>query len=209
MASLPGSPWEVVGYVIRVKRDYVTRGAFPGVGTTQGRVRALIEAWDHDHRFTVDAFDTTDAFAAALRAVAPPVRRTHPLRVWRGIVVRDAHPSEAAIGLSWTRSRDIACWFATRHDWPGVRPFVFQVALLPDEIVALHDGRGEQEVLVDPALLELNETPITVDGTSIDLIDLAIDSAPPTDALADWRAAGARYEIRKSVANKLYTRRKD
>jgi hypothetical protein len=171
---------------------------------------ALLEAWDHDDRYLIDAFGTVDAFVEALRAVTPPLRRKRPLRAWRGIVVRDAHPGEAAIGLSWTRSRDIACWFATRHcNIGGVRPFVFQCVFFPHEIVALHDGRGEQEVLVDLAMLQWNEW-ITVDGTGIDRADLVSDSSPPADALADWRAAGQRYAMRKSVADKkLYTRRKE
>jgi hypothetical protein len=162
---------------------------------------ALIEAWEHDDRFTVEAFGTADAFAAALRAVAPPLRRKRPLPVWRGVAVRDAHPAHAAIGLSWTRSRDIACWFATfylaRGDLPGARPFVFSVALLPEEIVALYDVRGEQEVIVDPAMLELNEGPIKVDGTTMMLAELAPDSTAPAGALADWQAAGQRYEAQK------------
>jgi hypothetical protein len=161
---------------------------------------ALMEAWDHDDRHLVDAFETADQLVAALRVVAPPLRRKRPLRVWRGIVVKDAHPGAAAVGLSWTRSRDIACWFATtyggRSDIPGTRPFVFDVALLPEEIVALHDGRDEQEVLVEPRLLELNEAPIVVDGTTITLADLAADSHAPAEVLASWRAAGERYEAR-------------
>lgn len=197
LSSLPNSDRGEAARALYERRGHLKRAVV---------FAALMESWDHDDRVTVDAFNTADAFVAALRAVAPSLRRTRPLRVWRGIVVRDTHPRAAAIGLSWTRSRDIACWFATRHDWPAGRPFVFQAALLPDEIVALHDCRGEQEVLVDPALLELNETPITIDGTGIDLTDLAIDSAPPADALADWCAAGRRYEMRKSVAN---TRRKN
>jgi hypothetical protein len=86
---------------------------------------ALMDAWDHNDREQVEAFETLDAFAAALREVAPPIKRQRPLRVWRGIAVRDGHPGQAAIGLSWTRSRDIACWFATRYqrraDLPGIK----------------------------------------------------------------------------------------
>lgn len=101
--------------------------------------------------------------------------------------------------MSWTRSRDIACWFATtyrnRAKLPGVRPFVFTVQLLPSDILAFHDGRKEQEALVDLAALEGAD--IMVDGTTILTHDLTADSTPPATALADWRAAGERYEARK------------
>lgn len=174
---------------------------------------AFMTAWGHDDRELFEAFETPEAFAAALREVAPPVKRKRSLRVWRGIAVRDAHPGVAAIGLSWTRSREIACWFATRYqrraDLPGIRPFVFTTELEPWEIIAFNNSRGEQEVLVDLAALATLEQAemITVDDTTITTIflkdltadDLTADSTPPADALADWRAAGERYEARKQI----------
>ena len=160
---------------------------------------ALMRAWEYDDGVLVEAFETLDAFAAALCPVAPPIKRKRPLRVWRCIAVRDAHPGHAAIGLSWTRSRDIACWFATtyrnRAKRPGARPFVFTVQLLPSDILAFHDGRKEQEALVDLAALEGAD--IMVDGTTILTHDLTADGTPPAVALADWRAVGERYEARK------------
>lgn len=64
--------------------------------------------------------------------------------------------------------------------------------LEPYMILATHDGRGEQEVLVDP--LQLGNADITVDGTTTRLWELEDDSTAPVAALADWRAAGARYQ---------------
>ena len=155
---------------------------------------AIMYAWEHDYCELIDAFESVSGFpcfglATSLSKVAPKIKRKRRLRVWRGIAVREADPSEAAIGFSWTRSRDVACWFATtypnRADLPGSRPFVFTTMLDPYMILATHDGRGEQEVLVDP--LRLEEDAITVDGTTTRLWELEDDSTAPVGALADWR----------------------
>jgi hypothetical protein len=58
--------------------------------------------------------------------------------------------------------------------------------------------RVKREALVDTDLLTM-ET-ITVDGTTINIDDLAMDSTAPEAALADWRAAGARYEAAKAIS---------
>jgi hypothetical protein len=161
---------------------------------------ALIRAWEHDDRELVNAFETADQFVAALIEVAPPHRRRRPLTAWRGVAVHHAHPGLAAVGLSWTCSRDIACWFAmcfrNRSRLSDVRPFVFRTELDPIEVVALHDERGEQEVIVDVGRLEFN-TSIVVDGTSIELDELEPERCAPAEALASWRAAGERWEEQK------------
>jgi hypothetical protein len=158
---------------------------------------ALMEVWDHDDRELVEAFETPDELAAALREVAPPLKRKRPLKVWRGIIVQQADPAKAAIGLSWTTSCDIACWFATRYDKPNRRPFVFKLAATPEDIIALHNERREQEVLLEPVALDQLTHEIVVEGTGITLDELEPDSRAPEEALARWRAAGQRYEAAK------------
>ncbi len=159
---------------------------------------ALMLAWEHEERSKpIDAFATFDDFIAALREVAPPVMPKPPLRVWRGVAVRDL--ADSAIGLSWTCSRDVACWFATTYHeharQPGIRCLVFTTVVEPSAIIAFNDARGEQEVLVDPAALDLSG--VMVDGTSLCVKDLAADSMPPTEILADWLVAGQRFELFK------------
>jgi hypothetical protein len=74
----------------------------------------LMDVWDWEHNALCEAFGSIDALASALQEVAPPLKLEAPLKVWRGATVhRDDHPAEAAIGLSWTMSFDVACWFAT------------------------------------------------------------------------------------------------
>jgi hypothetical protein len=155
---------------------------------------ALMEVWDHDYRELVEAFETMDELAAALREVAPPLNRKRPLKVWRGIIVEEANPARAAISLSWTTSFDIACWFATRHDKQNRRSFVFELAAMPEEIITLHDTRGEREALLEPARLDHITHEIFVEGSDLTLDDLSRDSRAPQEALARWRAARDRYE---------------
>jgi hypothetical protein len=50
-----------------------------------------------------EAFGSITALANALREVAPPIVLAAPLTVWRGGIVHpDDHPTDIAIGLSWT-----------------------------------------------------------------------------------------------------------
>lgn len=185
-------------------RGYVAREIYEQHRSTNPKLAyaALMTAWEHDHGPTVEAFETEDDFAAALREVAPPIKRKRPLRVWRGIYVRDAHPMEAAVGLSWTRDRDIACWFAMRFsEVSGVRPFVFETYVPPEEIVTFYDGRGEAEVIVDT--VPLYDSWIMVDGTRISHDELGSDSSAPAERLADWRTAWAtQSQIRGRNENK-------
>lgn len=193
MAALPNADRGVLARKLYERRDHIGNALV---------FFALMDVWDHDYREVVNAFgETPDAFTAAVREVAPPIKRRRPVRLWRGIRVLKAHPGDAAIGLSWTRGREIACWFATTYrsygDPPGVRPFVFTVQLMPSDILAFHDGRKEREALVDLSVLEFGGVEITVDGTPIRLNDLESDSVPPAAALADWCVAAGHMRHEK------------
>lgn len=71
-----------------------------------------------------------------------------PVQIFRGVA-----NEEDWEGMSWTTSRKVALKFAKRwsHYGPG---FVFSAVVHPDDILALYRGRGEDEVIVDPAQLE-------------------------------------------------------
>jgi hypothetical protein len=163
---------------------------------------ALIDAWDHDDRVLTEAFSSVDDLATALHGVAPRYKRKRPLPVWRGIIVQhNTHPRDAAVGMSWTRNRHIACWFATRRYNPSLRPFVFALNAMPEEIIALHDGRGEQEVLLEPAALVWLTDAIFAEGSTTSYDELEPDSRPTDGQLAQWQAAGARYEATARTPN--------
>lgn len=161
---------------------------------------ALMHVWDWEHHALVEAFGTIDALAGALREVAPRLKLDRPLKVWRGVMVHDTdhNPVDAAIGLSWSTSFDSACWFATERagfaQLLGGRPFVFELAASPKEIIALYDGRGECEALLEPVRLDLVTHDMVVEGTTIRVADLQSGSCAPAEAIERWRVAGARYE---------------
>jgi hypothetical protein len=151
----------------------------------------MMAAWDHDHGHVVDAFGSHYDFGCCLSEVAPPLRRLYKaVRVWRGVQLQPGdHPAEAANGISWTRNRDVACWFALRYDVPEWRPFVFQVDLGPGGIVALHHARGEHEAIINLEELEGDWNSIVVDGSSVRLDDLEPDIRAPEHLVARWRRA--------------------
>ena len=190
LAALPNGDRGVAARTLYELRDRI--------GATLA-YEALIEAWIHDHPFLLEAFGTADNFVKALSEVAPPIKQQRSLRVWRGIAVSEAHPGDAAVGISWTRHGEVACWFACwfapRFPSLDVRPFVFTTQLEPSAIVASHNRRNEREVMVNLAALAWAS--ITVDGTTIAVEGLETDSLAPRAALAKWCAAGARYDENK------------
>src|SRR6266487_4057528 len=125
----------------------------------------------------------------------PSLKLTKPVRAYRGVIVTEGDPAAPAIELSWTRSRDIACWFVLRvYLFAGVdlgvyRPFVFFTVLQPDMIVTAHDGRGEAELIVEPSMLGEELEAIRVDGTRLTLFDLDEDSRAPEAVIAKWLRA--------------------
>ncbi len=68
-----------------------------------------------------------------------------PLRVWRAQVGR-------TIGLSWTTNSERARWFRARNERAGRRDArIMHAVAQPRDVLALIDGRNEDEVLVSPA----------------------------------------------------------
>jgi hypothetical protein len=104
-----------------------------GVGATYVGIMA---AWDHDHRETVDAFGSIEQFIRALRDVAPPLDLQAPkhMEIWRGAVMDRDDALRCAIGLSWTRSRSVACWFALHDMCQPSSPPLFPLCSTPISI---------------------------------------------------------------------------
>jgi hypothetical protein len=157
----------------------------------------MMAAWDHDHEEMHKAFGDLLKLADALRDVAPPITRKKRLRVWRGIIVDKGDPSDAVIGLSWTRNRDVACWFAMRwHGWnPVLRPFVFEMVAERAEIIAFHNGRSEFEAIIHPLTIDADCTCwIEGENSSVD----QLDGRAPDAAVERWRRSFERYERHKN-----------
>jgi hypothetical protein len=117
-----------------------------------------------------------------------------PIRAWRGIIVRDSDPREAAAGISWTTDRNVAAWFAMRYrkDSDGTRSFVFTAEFDPDAVVAFHNDRHEAEVIV--GLRGFYSRPVFVDFDESALESLNGMAAPSDLALASWQEASVRHE---------------
>jgi hypothetical protein len=173
-----------------------------GVGATY---LGIMAAWDHDHRETVDAFGSIEQFIGALRDVAPPLDLQAPkhMEIWRGAVVDRDDALRCAIGLSWTRSRSVACWFALHGYVPALQPSLVPVVLHANldqsAIVAKHKARAEQEVIVDVNRLCLANGTVSLDGANISLggirfADFDPDGTAVAQLIARWRLASARYE---------------
>jgi hypothetical protein len=159
-------------------------------------------AWDHDERDTINAFGSADQFIAALKDVAPPLTirsRSKRVSAWRGVIIDRADCLHSALGVSWTRSRNVACWFAMRYYVPEIQPSLY---LDSRAIVATHNGRCEQELLVDVQQL-LNHV-ITIDGYgSFEPSELHSGSEATRYVIAGWRRAANRYERWKSARNRI------
>jgi hypothetical protein len=161
----------------------------------------MMAAWDHDHEELHEAFDNDLLrLADALRGVAPPITRENRLRVWRGVIVDKGDPSDAVMGLSWTRNRDVACWFAMRWHGrnPALRPFVFEMVVEPTQIIAFHNGRSEFEAIIHPTAIDPDST-CWVEGEN-SLVD-QLDGRAPDTAVERWRRAFERYEHDKNARN--------
>ncbi len=172
----------------------------------------LMEAWDHDHREVVEAFGSPEQLVIALKKVAPPLGGNLSKRVdvWRGAVVGREDPLWSSIGLSWTRSRSVACWFALRDYVPTLQPSLVPAVLRANiertAVVALHNARAEQEIIIDVHELTRAGTDIAFDGTELVLSnsrDRFVDFCPDNSAfaylIADWRLASARYQHWKTI----------
>jgi hypothetical protein len=150
--------------------------------------RGLMEAWNHDHAWVLSAFGSGIAFAAALRDVNPARKTEARIIAWRGV-----DNVNAALGLSWTTMRGVACWFAVRS--PRKTPFVFRCELHPEDVVARYNGRCEHELIVDPLRMDLSC--VSLDDPSKEFETYACDIVAHEDvspaAIADWRIASNGY----------------
>jgi hypothetical protein len=171
----------------------------------------VIAAWDHDHRVVIEAFGSSEQLVAALKKVAPHFDSgsATQIEVWRGAVVNRSDTLLHAVDLCWSRSRNVACWFSLR-DYvpvlqPSVAPVVFRAKIDRSVVVARHNSRAEQEVIVDVGLLRAGYavTLDGIDGRPLNERDRIADLCPDREAfdrlLDDWRRAGARYGHWKSI----------
>lgn len=185
------------------------RHRFLGAGAAYA---GLMEAWDHDHRDVVEAFGSPEQLVTALKKVAPRLSAnlSKQVNVWRGTIAGKEDPLWSSVGLSWTRSRSVACWFALRDYVPTLQPSLVPVVLHASversAILALHNARAEQETIIDIRALTRSGADIALDGTGFVLsksrnrfVDFCPDNRAFAYVVADWRLASARYQHWKTI----------
>ena len=178
-----------------------------------------MEAWDHD-REVAREFGGEAEFAKALRMVAPRLKspsgrarreaKLGGIVLFRGAAVPPDHePVNYGGRISWTFDRDTAAWFAV-HYWgvrggKGGRPWLFQINVHPDDIVAVHHGRGEAEAIIDAEAFYFAEMTVDIDGTYV--CDLAPGDQASAEAQASWQEAADRYEAAKNERERAWLSR--
>lgn len=81
-----------------------------------------------------------------LRSLGSPIPN-EMVTVYRGVAGRGRQ--RRVRGWSWTSSKEIACWFATRIELAD--PAVYTAEITPEEILYITNDRGEQEYIVKPS----------------------------------------------------------
>jgi hypothetical protein len=97
-----------------------------------------------------------------------------PLRAFRG--ASDVTLRKAANGLSWTLSRDVACWFARRFAPESNRWIVVVADIDASDVIFWDDDRYEQEIVLKSR------------------VRASIDANPETWALATDRHQNRKQE---------------
>ncbi len=123
----------------------------------------LASAWEHDHRYVIDAAKTRRNLSLMFRYAmfALPDELPEVVEVWRGTSKLTAE--EAKAGYAWTTDRDVACWFAMRFAEENGSPLLLTAHVAKKDIVFYTQNRGESE-----ALLVRIPKGVRVDGDAID-----------------------------------------
>jgi hypothetical protein len=130
-------------------------------GVPNPAYREIMRAvWNHDHNYLMAA---TKNDRRLIRRMLRAAEFDHPfsgsITVFRG--TSGVSPTRASKGLSWTASRDVACWFA--HWFPNRgQPIVLKATVRATDVVFWDDTRSEQEVIFrEPVPFELDPDPDT------------------------------------------------
>ncbi len=139
---------------------------------------ALDDAWNHDHAHVWNALHL-DKLGRVFKAANFPVDHLpEEFTIWRGTRLK---PGDFDIGISWTRNRDIACWFAYRfRSVAAGDPLVLRRTVRRDDVLAHIEGRREDEIIVMPARYEVDSN------------------------VEDWERSAKRYQAEKEARQKAY-----
>ena len=114
----------------------------------------------------------TSANRKRLRAAGDPLPGPGPFTLYRGVAGTGKH--RRVRGLSWTASKRIAYWFATRYDRLD-NPAVFEATVPESDILAYTNDRDEHEFIfippkdLSPRRLKPSELPFEPGGKYLDV----------------------------------------
>lgn len=123
------------------------------LGTPNPGYQEIVRSvWNHDHTHFVNA---AGGRPGLVRRMMKEGRFDHPhsgqLSIFRG--VSWIGMSAATRGLSWTTSRDVACWFARRFANETHQQIVLTANIDSSEIVFYDNERSEHEVVLKHAVV--------------------------------------------------------
>ncbi len=149
-------------------------------------LRPAIEfAWDHDYTVLWKACGARRSVFRKLFRAAKFDKSHLPksLDIWRGGVIPPSGDwYDVEVGISWTRNRDAACWFAIIYRGNRIKgePIVLKRTIERRHVLAHITNRGDEDEIVTTT------TRRTV-----------VDGSPK-----EWRAAADRYEKSRNAAAK-------
>jgi hypothetical protein len=108
---------------------------------------ALENVYGHDHGHLCRALHRGSLVAAFKAAKFSIVHLDNELTIWRGGVGDD---DLLLSGLSWTRDRDCACWFAMRFPDPFLPARVVKATIKREQVLAHLTIYQEDEILIEP-----------------------------------------------------------
>lgn len=141
---------EDAGRLLYVDDEY--RGAvvllFYLAGARGEFYRSLLHsAWGHNHREVMRAARTRGRLKSMFRCAkfSMPAELPDPVVIWRGTSLLPIRL--AAKGLSWTISREVACFFALRFAAKNGHPLVLRAVVPRSEVLLYSNERSEEEVV--------------------------------------------------------------
>lgn len=137
---------KLVGTAPNRYRGYIAVAAYH-LGVPNPGYREIIRAvWCHDHSQMLSAASgRRNTVRRMIEAAEFSIPLCGPTRIYRGTSALGRRTVNR--GISWTVSRDMACWFAFRSGSNHFTPFVITALVDPSEIILWDNSRNEEEVI--------------------------------------------------------------
>jgi hypothetical protein len=130
-------------------RGWIARAAYCSGVPNPGFQEIIRHVWNHDHDQLLAAVRHRGVIRQMMKAAEFDHPFTGRVTVFRGAAGLSL--MNASKGLSWTVSRDVACWFALRFSRNDCKPMVLRANIDAVDIVFWDNSRHEQEVVLTHA----------------------------------------------------------